>query len=403
MSNKVPQIRFKEFDDKWETNAISNISVINPKTEIPNSFEYVDLESVVGTTMVSHRTEEKKTAPSRAQRLAKKGDIFYQTVRPYQKNNLLFNLDEENYVFSTGYAQIRPYINGSFLFSALQSDKFVHEVLLNCTGTGYPAINSNDLGNLPVHYPTSNSEQSKIGSYFEQLDMLIEGKQKKLKKLKNLKKAYLDKMFPKKGAKVPEVRFKGFSGNWEEAKLGEIGKPYTGLTGKGKADFGHGDARYITYMNVFSNSVASKKMLDSIEIDSSQNDVKKGDLFFTVSSETPEEVGMSSVWVHEDANVYLNSFCFGFRPNIKCDSFYMAYLMRSSVERSQIILLAQGISRFNISKNKMMEITVLLPSLPEQQKIGSFFQSLGNLITLQQQELEKLKNIKSACLQKMFV
>ena len=83
---------------------------------MPSVFEYVDLESVVGTEMVSHRTEKRESAPSRAQRVASKGDIFYQTVRPYQKNNYLFDKDDTNYVFSTGYAQLRTTIHGGYLF-----------------------------------------------------------------------------------------------------------------------------------------------------------------------------------------------------------------------------------------------------------------------------------------------
>ena len=94
---------------------------------MPSVFEYVDLESVVGTEMVSHRTEKRESAPSRAQRVASKGDIFYQTVRPYQKNNYLFDKDDTNYVFSTGYAQLRTTIHGGYFFT-----HGLHE-LQNCT------------------------------------------------------------------------------------------------------------------------------------------------------------------------------------------------------------------------------------------------------------------------------
>ena len=100
---------------------------MNPKSTLPSVFEYVDLESVVGTEMVSHRTEKRESAPSRAQRVASKGDIFYQTVRPYQKNNYLFDKDDTNYVFSTGYAQLRTTIHGGYLFT-----HGLHE-LQNCT------------------------------------------------------------------------------------------------------------------------------------------------------------------------------------------------------------------------------------------------------------------------------
>ena len=140
---------------------------------LPQTFEYVDLESVAGTEMLSHRTEAKSSAPSRAQRLAHIGDLFYQTVRPYQKNNYLFEKPDNNYVFSTGYAQMRPCLDGYFLLSLVQSDRFVKVVLDNCTGTSYPAINANDLAQIEVAAPSDEKEAEKIGTIFRNLDHLI--------------------------------------------------------------------------------------------------------------------------------------------------------------------------------------------------------------------------------------
>lgn len=172
--------------------------------------------------------------------------------------------------------------------------------------------------------------------------------------------------------------------SWEQRKLGDVGETYTGLSGKTKADFGHGQARFVTYMNVFSNPISNPEMTEPIEIDPKQNEVEVGDVFFTTSSETPEEVGMSSVLLEKRGKIYLNSFCFGFRPTEKIDSYYLAYMLRSESAREKIILLAQGISRYNISKNKVMEIAVSLPSLDEQKLIGQYFRQLDNLITLHQ-------------------
>ena len=202
--------------------------------------------------------------------------------------------------------------------------------------------------------------------------------------------------------KTPLIRFKGFSDDWEQRKLGEVGTTYTGLSGKSKEDFGHGEGKFITYMNVFSNAISDSEMVEPIEIDTKQNEVKKGDVFFTTSSETPEEVGMSSVLLEDCENTYLNSFCFGYRPIEKFDNRYLAFMLRSSEMRKKITFLAQGISRYNISKNRMMEIEIPIPSLSEQQKIGSYFQSLDNLITLHQCKCESLKKVKKSMLQKMF-
>ena len=102
---------------------------------------------------------------------------------------------------------------------------------------------------------------------------------------------------------IPQIRFKDFDEEWEEKKLGEMGTTYNGLSGKTKEDFGHGKGKFITYMNVFSNSISNIDMTDSIEIDHNQNSVKYGDVFFTVSSETPNEVGMSSVYVNNEENI----------------------------------------------------------------------------------------------------
>ena len=176
---------------------------------------------------------------------------------------------------------------------------------------------------------------------------------------------------------------------WEQRKLGEMGQTYTGLSGKTKDDFNHGQARFVTYMNVFSNPISNPEMTEPIEIDPKQNEVEVGDVFFTTSSETPKEVGMSSVLLEKRGKTYLNSFCFGFRPSEKIDSYYLAYMLRSESARAKITLLAQGISRYNISKNKVMEIAVSLPSLDEQKMIGQYFCQLDNLITLHQRELYK--------------
>ena len=265
-----------------------------------------------------------------------------------------------------------------------------------------PSYNAGDVESMGIYLP-SLFEQEQIGAFFKLLDHLITLHQRKFEKLTNVKKSMLEKMFPQNGSSYPEIRFKGFTDPWEQRKLGDVGETYTGLSGKTKADFGHGQARFITYMNVFSNPISNPEMTEPIEIDPKQNEVEVGDVFFTTSSETPEEVGMSSVLLEKRGKIYLNSFCFGFRPTEKIDSYYLAYMLRSESAREKIILLAQGISRYNISKNKVMEIAVSLPSLDEQKLIGQYFRQLDNLITLHQRELEKLQNIKKSMLEKMFV
>ena len=193
----VPEIRLDGFEGEWKKLKLRDVVHTNPKSELPENVKYIDLESVVGTRIEKIREESKESAPSRAQRLAKKGDVFYQTVRPYQKNNYLFKLDEIDYVFSTGYAQLRPIYkscDSDFLLILLQNNRFLNKVLDRCTGTSYPAINVNDLIEILIAIP-SYEEQQVIGAYFSNLDNLINTYQEKLSQLETLKKKLLQDMF----------------------------------------------------------------------------------------------------------------------------------------------------------------------------------------------------------------
>lgn len=192
---KVPRIRFKGFTGDWEQCKLGSIAIINPKSELPEQFKYIDLESVVGTSLLGYSVVERENAPSRAQRLAIEGDVFYQTVRPYQRNNYLYEETDRDYVFSTGYAQLRTSLDSYFLLTLLQNDNFVKIVLDNCTGTSYPAINSSALSKIPISTPKSIDETIKIGNTFRKLDNLITLHQRKLDQLQTMKKFMLQNMF----------------------------------------------------------------------------------------------------------------------------------------------------------------------------------------------------------------
>ena len=252
-------------------------------------------------------------------------------------------------------------------------------------------LNRDTLSKIKIAFPHSLSEQLKIAEILMKWDEAIGLYNCQIEKIKQYKSILLKKIFPKGGKNVPEWRFKDFTEDWEQRKLGDVGKTYGGLSGKSKEDFGHGDAKFVPYINVFTNPIADTEMTGSIEVDKRQNQVKKGDVFFTTSSETPEEVGMSSVWLKSEDNIYLNSFCFGFRPSTSINSYYLAYMLRSNGVRQRIVFLAQGISRYNISKKKMMEIEVPLPHETEQTQIGELFKLLDNLITLHQRKVDTIK------------
>lgn len=207
-NNKMPAIRFSGYTDAWEQRKLSEVVIINPKTDLPDEFKYVDLESVVGTNLLGFQVIKKENAPSRAQRLASYGDVFYQTVRPYQRNNYLFENVDKDMVFSTGYAQLRSKLDSYFLLTLVQNDNFVKVVLDNCTGTSYPAINGSELGKIIVQIPSNEVEANQIGKVFRGIDKSITLHQRKLGKLKLTKTALLQKLFPKMEVNSQSLDFK---------------------------------------------------------------------------------------------------------------------------------------------------------------------------------------------------
>ena len=395
-----PKIRFSSSNILYEEKTLSEISTINPKTNVPLEFEYVDLESVSGTEMTNHRTEHKATAPSRAQRLAKKGDIFYQTVRPYQKNNYYFDMDDDNYVFSTGYAQIRPSIYGKYLFTLLQNDSFLKQVLDNCAGTSFPAINPSVLSRLSVRICTDKQEQQAIASYFTSLDSQISASTSRLASLKQIKAASLQAMFPQEGETVPKIRFKGFEGEWTWLKLGDISEQV-----KRKAPINStAPVMMISALNGFINQ--SEKYSDNNAGSSLANYtlLKKGELSYNHGYSKTRNFGSCFNLLVEEARI---PFVYhSFRLTNDNDSFY-AYYLNSGTKDKDLKRLVSSTARMdgllNISFKNYMELSVPHPSLAEQQAIANYFTSLDRQISLQSQRLEKLKQIKSACLDKMFV
>ena len=392
-----PKIRFKGYNEDWEQRKLNEVAEFNPKSDLPESFEYVDLESVVGTEMVSHRTETKETAPSRAQRLAQTGDVFFQTVRPYQRNNYLFTKPDNNYVFSTGYAHMRPKIDAEFLMCFLQTDSFVKVVLDNCTGTSYPAINSNDLSNLEIYLPTSEDEQRRIGCFITNLDYLITLHQHKCDEMKKMKKCMLQKMFPQNGKKVPEIRFEGFTNDWEQRKLGEVLVSLQNNT-LSRADLSNetGIAKNVHYGDVLIKfgevldvseeklpMISDKSVLTKYKASFLQN----GDVIVADTAEDSTVGKCSEIAGLNDEVVLSGLHTIPYRPIEKFASGYLGYYLNSSAYHKQLIPLMQGIKVTSISKSAMQNTEIVYPkSVEEQGKIGNYFQSLDHLITLHHHE-----------------
>ncbi|WP_308690071.1 restriction endonuclease subunit S [uncultured Treponema sp.] len=183
--------------EDWEVKTLGEICVINPASSniIPDEFFYVDLESVSSGKLEKKQKIRRRNAPSRAQRQFEKNDILYQTVRPYQRNNLFVNFDSKNYIASTGYAIIRSNnnIDAHYIYQIIHMDNFVNIVLDNCTGTSYPAINPKFLKTIPVIIP-SKEEQTAIANVLSSMDKEIETLNTKLEKYRNLKTAMMQQL-----------------------------------------------------------------------------------------------------------------------------------------------------------------------------------------------------------------
>lgn len=402
-----PKLRFPEFTGNWKQHKISEVGNIvtgsTPKTSISENyggdFLFVSPVDIQGNRYVD------KTITT----LTKKG---FDQGRKIRKNASLFvsigstigKVAQTSQELTTNQQinAVEPYNNfdDNFIFTSLEN--ISANIKAIASNQAVPIVNKTTFGNVEIRVPSELVEQKKIGFLFAELDTLIQSAEKELEGYREFKQGMLQKMFPKRNEVTPEIRFLEFDGNWEQCKLGDIGKTYTSLSGKTADDFGHGEANFITYMNVYSNSIADPTMVAPIEIDAKQHEVEVGDVFFTTSSETPDEVGMSCVLKEKQGIVYLNSFCFGFRPTKSFDLNFLAYMLRSNYVRNQIKILAQGVSRYNISKTKMMDVSIIFPDYEEQKKIGEYFSNLDNLINLQQKEIDGYKELKKGLLQQMF-
>ena len=413
-----PRLRFKGFTGAWQEKTIFELAqdnklnngVFNDKNKAGSGYKLINVLDMYLENGIDENTLQLLDL-SHDEFLRNKvnyGDVFF-TRSSLVKEGIAYSntyLGSSNDVTYDGHLiKLTPnknLVSPIFLNYELKTAAVRRQFIIGGKTTTMTTIGQQEIGESIVMLPLL-PEQTHLGLFFRRLDSQIAESRAVLEKSRQLKKAMLAKMFPTNGEKIPKIRFKGFEGEWESRKLGEIGSTFGGLTNKSREDFGHGDARYITYMNVYQNALSSEHQLDSIEIDVKQNEVKKGDVLFTTSSETPEEVGMSSVWAFDINNVYLNSFCFGYRLNKQINLNYLAYCLRSDYIRSQMILLAQGISRYNISKKGVMEIEILIPTAEEQTAIGNFFRQLDETIALQSAEVEKLNQLKKGLLAAMLV
>ena len=348
---------------------------------------------------------------SERQNQVKKGDLLFNTSSEVPEEVGMCSVLDENvnnvYLnsFCFGFRIANNNVCPAFLSYLMRGGIGRHMMSILAQGSTRFNLSKRSFCNSKISLPTL-PEQTAIANYFTHLDTLISSTSRRLEKLRAVKAAALQTLFPQEGEKEPRVRFKGFCGEWKEVLIGDLGTTYTGLTGKSKEDFGIGNSRYITFLNVLTNAHIDTSILEyvNVEVSERQNQVKKGDLLFNTSSEVPEEVGMCSVLDENVNNVYLNSFCFGFRiaNNNVCPAF-LSYLMRGGIGRHMMSILAQGSTRFNLSKRSFCNSKISLPTLPEQTAIANYFTHLDDLIASTSRRLDKLRAVKSACLEGMFV
>ena len=293
--------------------------------------------------------------------------------------------------------------DSDFVYSMLEYQS--KRIKLLAATQAVPIINKSTFSKYTVLIP-SLSEQTKIANFLYEIDKRIKLLADKVSKLEEYKKGVMQKLFSQ------EVRFKDENGEefpeWKKKRLKDIGNYYNGLSGKNAKDFIPTGSPFIQYKQVFDFSYIPLKGYNYVNIakNENQNVVQYGDVFFTVSSETPHEVGMSSVLLFKPNHpLYLNSFCFGFRPNSLDKLFpkFAQYLFRSTEVRKLITQLAQGSTRYNISKIEFVKLKISLPSLPEQTKIANFLSSIDTKIQLATKELDKTEEYKRGLLQQLFI
>ena len=258
---------------------------------------------------------------------------------------------------------------------------------------GRGGLNLTILRNLPIPLPPTLAEQTAIATALNDADALIQKLEQLIDKKRLIKTGAMQELLkPKEG--------------WEWTTVGQLGKPYGGLSGKSKSDFIGGNYPYIPFLNIMNNPIIDTTNFDYVKIGNSesQNKALKGDLFFNGSSETPEELGMCSVLLHDISSLYLNSFCFGFRLNkdLKNDGLFLSYFFRSSFGRNIFYTLAQGATRHNLSKNNFMKIEFQIPTPEEQVKIALVIRDMDNEIEALEKQLEKYKRLKQGMMQNLL-
>lgn len=406
MGEKKPEIRFQGYNDEWEEKDLGELSESFEYGLNAAAKEYDGINKYIRITDIDDESRQFKmselTSPNTNINMAEKyklktGDILFARTGASVGKTYIYN-DNDGLVYYAGFlirARTKKEFNSYFIFQNTLTEKYNKFIRLTSQRSGQPGVNAQEYSEYKIIIP-SPAEQSQIGIFFQKIDTLISLRQKKLEKLKNTKKAFLNKMFPKEGSDVPEIRFEGFSGKWERMKLKDISLYFNG--GSFEKDINeNGRFELVTLKSVdmSGNLVSSGRFVD-VQVPT----LNKGTLVMILSEQSPGLLGMTAQ-IPTDDKYILNQRVAEIRPNERIDSYFLS--MAININQKYFSSRGAGTKVQNITKSNVENYEIMCPSKTEQTKIGNFFQTLDRLIGLQEKEIEKLKELKKAFLEKMFV
>ena len=397
-SSLVPRLRFPEFRDnsKWELLPLSSVSNVNPTNdELPDLFIYIDLESVKSGMLINRNEITRDTAPSRAQRLLNRKDIIYQIVRPYQRNNFFYDInDGYKYVASTGYAQLRAHECPEFLYQLLHTDSFVNKIMERSTGSNYPAINTSDLASIDIALP-KKTEQKKIADCLGSLDDLIAAGHRKLKALRQNKQGLMQQLFPQTGETMPKLRFPEFR---DQSKW--ILQPLSSASDVNPTSDGVPERFiYIDIESVKSGTLIKRKDTTRDAAPSSARRLlKRKDIIY--QTVRPYQRNNFFFNINDEYEYVASTGYAQLRAN-ECPEFLYQLLHTDSFVNN-VLARCSGSTYPVINPSVLASINIALPRKTEQQKIVDCLSSLDYLITAETQKLEALRQHKQGLMQQLF-
>ncbi len=401
----IPEIRFKGFEGEWEEVKLGDISdsfdyglnaAATPYDGYNKYIRITDIDDDSRLFLKNELTSPKTNLDLADKYKLEKNDILFARTGASVGKSYIYK-ESDGLVYFAGFlirARINNIMNSYFVFQSTLTNTYNKFVNITSQRSGQPGINAQEYSDFNFKSPDL-AEQNKIATLLLNLDKQITLEQQKYDKLITLKKAMLEKMFPKEGKDIPEIRFKGFEEEWEERKLGEISNTYSGGTPSvGNSEFYNGNIPFIRSAEINCNSTE----LSITELglkSSSAKMVNTGCILYALYGATSGEVGRSKL---EGA---INQAILAIMPYNEFDSEFIMQWLR---KKKKVIVntYLQG-GQGNLSGSIVKNLNIDLPNFKEQTKIGSFFQSLDKLISLQQKKIDKLKNIKKSCLEKMFV